>query len=32
MLNQYRDVVWDSINNFDDFSIKFIPKEENHQA
>jgi ribonuclease HI len=31
-LKQYRDVVWDSIKKFDDFSIEAIPREENHLA
>jgi ribonuclease HI len=29
-LKQYRDVVWDSMKTFDDFSIEAIPREENH--
>jgi ribonuclease HI len=29
-LKQYRDVVWDAIKRFDNFSIEAIPREENH--
>ena len=31
-LKQYRVVVWDAINKFDNFSIEAIPREENHMA
>jgi ribonuclease HI len=31
-LKQYRDVVWDAIKKFDNFSIESIPREENHLA
>jgi ribonuclease HI len=31
-LKQYRDVVWDAIKRFDNFSIEAIPREENHLA
>jgi ribonuclease HI len=31
-LKQYRDVVWDAIKKFDNFSIEAIPREENHLA
>jgi hypothetical protein len=29
-LKQYRDVVWDTIKNFDHLSIKAIPRERNY--
>jgi hypothetical protein len=31
-LKQYRDVMWDTIKKFDNFSIETIPREENHLA
>jgi ribonuclease HI len=31
-LKQYRDVVWDAMKRFDNFSIEAIPREENHLA
>jgi ribonuclease HI len=29
-LKQYRDVIWDAMKRFDNFSIEAIPREENH--
>jgi ribonuclease HI len=31
-LKQYRDVVWEAIKRFENFSIEAIPREENHLA
>jgi ribonuclease HI len=31
-LKKYRDVFWDSIKNFDNFAIEYIPREKNHLA
>jgi hypothetical protein len=29
-LKQYKDIVWDAMNTFDNFSIESIPREGNH--
>jgi hypothetical protein len=31
-LKQYKDVIWDAMKRFDEFSIESIPREENHFA